>query len=65
MVMARWVERALRDLRGSVAEEALPEMAVQLAQHRLLLAHRMAPLPDDPKRPAGSRHATLVRRSAG
>ncbi|HEU5269391.1 MAG TPA: hypothetical protein VFU36_05645 [Jatrophihabitans sp.] len=30
------VERALRDLRGSVAPEALPEMAVRLARHRML-----------------------------
>ena len=30
------VERALHDLRGSVAAEALPEMAIRLARHRLL-----------------------------
>jgi hypothetical protein len=35
-LLARSVEQALRDLRGSVSDEALPEMAVRLARHRLL-----------------------------
>jgi hypothetical protein len=35
-VLARSVERAIHDLSGSVAAEALPEMAARLAQHRLL-----------------------------
>lgn len=39
-VLDRWVQQALRDLRNSVSAEDLPEMAVRLAQHRLLLAHR-------------------------
>ena len=35
-VLGQAVERALRDLKGSVAPEALPEMAVRLARHRML-----------------------------
>jgi len=35
-LLATSVEQALRDLRGSVSDEALPEMAVRLARHRLL-----------------------------
>jgi hypothetical protein len=34
--LAQAVERALRELRASVAAEALPEMAVRLARHRML-----------------------------
>jgi len=34
-VLAQSVEQALHDLRGSVSAEALPEMAVRLARHRL------------------------------
>ncbi|HEX2902292.1 MAG TPA: hypothetical protein VHO01_02450 [Jatrophihabitans sp.] len=33
--LAQSVERAMLDLRGSVAQEALPEMAIRLARHRL------------------------------
>jgi hypothetical protein len=42
-VLAKAVERARSELRGSVAEEALPEMALRLARHRMLSgteAHR-------------------------
>jgi len=37
-VLAKAVERARQELRGSVAEEALPEMALRLARHRMHLA---------------------------
>jgi hypothetical protein len=36
--LAQAVERARHELRGSVAEEALPEMALRLARHRMLTA---------------------------
>jgi hypothetical protein len=41
-VLAKAVERARQELRGSVAEEALPEMALRLARHRMLLAGETA-----------------------
>jgi len=36
--LLRAIEHALLDLRGSVAGEALPEMALRLARHRLAAA---------------------------